>query len=67
MRQVTCNNCGWVHVALPKSNNTPTTCFRCGEHYKNFREAKEGDAPRGCTLQSIQDWAEVDHQLGLSF
>lgn len=30
-------------------------CFKCGGSHKNFREAVEGDAPRGCTLQGIID------------
>lgn len=28
-------------------------CFKCGNDYKNFRDAVDGDAPGGCTLQSI--------------
>lgn len=26
---------------------------RCGNNHKNFREAKEGDCPEGCTLSPI--------------
>lgn len=28
-------------------------CFRCGGPHKNFRDAKPGDCPDGCTLQPI--------------
>lgn len=31
----------------------PCTCFKCGGSYKNFRDALEGDAPIGCTIQGI--------------
>jgi hypothetical protein len=28
-------------------------CFSCGVSYKNCRPSKEGDCPRGVTLQTI--------------
>ena len=99
MRQVTCNSCGWVHMAIPREdakrktkefaeywNKAPIeiklsfsawgtkpedlpekydepehfgnylNCFHCGNSYRDFRVAKEGDAPIGCTLQSILDF-----------
>lgn len=28
-------------------------CLMCGGSYENFREAKEGDCPNGCTLSPI--------------
>lgn len=33
-------------------------CASCGGSYKNFRDAKPDDAPRGCTLQPIVDRSE---------
>lgn len=102
-RNVTCNNCGWVHIAVTKkyakdqtnqfgdwidSQNGETRsyyglkagdkydrhkhfrdyqhCFRCGGHYKNFRESKDGDCPRGCTIGPILDYAELEPG-GISF
>ena len=57
-REVTCTNCGWVHVGLQLKmdmlndpNTYRQTCFRCG--HKEFRESKPEDAPRGCTLQAV--------------
>jgi hypothetical protein len=28
-------------------------CFFCGGSYQHFRDAQEGDCPRGCTLSPI--------------
>ena len=71
MRNVTCNNCGWVHFPITKEYATTlyrdyTRCFSCGESYKNFRESKPNDVPRGCTIQPILDYTEFDYQLGIS-
>ena len=108
-KNVTCNNCGWVHFAVTRAHaktqskefadfwnaasidtklcyfklgTTPaelpktydadkhfaryTSCFQCGESYKNFRESKEDDCPIGCTIQPILDYKEFDCQEGLS-
>ena len=72
MREVTCNNCGWVHIAVTSqearmNRHNPDKCFRCGENYKNFREAKVGDCPRGSTIQAILDYREFNYQEGISF
>lgn len=29
------------------------TCYRCGNDYKNFEEAKNGDVPSGCTISPM--------------
>lgn len=54
--QLTCNKCGWVHVAVLREECAPGTClgcFRCGNPSNNFRPAKEGDSPTGSTIQGL--------------
>mgnify|MGYP001575307848 CR=1 FL=1 len=57
MKEVTCLNCGWVHMgvsSIPKDSTYDYMhCFRCGGSYSNFRPATERDCPVGCTLQPI--------------
>lgn len=41
---------------LPNGPPTPEDyfkCFRCGGHYKDMRDAKDGDIKLGSTIQSI--------------
>ena len=33
-------------------------CFCCGNTYENFRDAVEGDCPRGCTMSPILYFTE---------
>jgi hypothetical protein len=33
-------------------------CFNCGGSHENFREAKDGDCPEGCTMQPIIEGGE---------
>ena len=37
----------------PATMDDYTFCFFCGNTYKNFRPAKAGDCPNGCTIQPI--------------
>lgn len=57
MREVTCLNCGWVHMGVSEDEikdqeEKPSKgCFRCGK--AEFRLSKEGDCPRGATIQQV--------------
>lgn len=37
----------------PSSISNYEHCMRCGGSWTNFREAREGDCPDGCTLNPI--------------
>ena len=59
MKEVTCNKCGWVHMgigilAADAMNLDCSKCVNCGNHYTNFRFAKDSDAPDGVTIQPIR-------------
>jgi hypothetical protein len=64
MREVTCNQCGWVHAGLNVQEIAEANpvydqydyCFNCGGSYKNFRPAVKTDAPDGVTIQGIKDY-----------
>jgi len=58
MNEVTCNKCGWVHMALPEGTYAVdyVECWNCGNSYKDFRLAVEADAPAGVTLQPILEY-----------
>ena len=59
MKEVTCNKCGWVHMALSKDqmpSHSFDVCFNCGNTHKDFRLAVEADAPGGVTLQPIVEY-----------
>lgn len=68
MKEVTCNKCGRVHVAIPRSQMIEQNisesdidhCFGCGNYYTNFRLAKDEDAPIGVTLQAVLDFEEAN-------
>ena len=34
------------------------TCDCCGNHWKDFRQAKDGDCPDGCTIGPIIHFSE---------
>ena len=61
MKEVTCNKCGWVHMALP-IDQVPShgydVCFNCANTHKDFRSAVEADAPAGVTLQPILEYTD---------
>lgn len=64
MKEVTCNKCGWVHMAVSRhtmlingiDNNT---CYNCGNSYTDFRDALESDALIGVTLQPILEYDPI--------
>ena len=60
MTEVTCNKCGWVHMAITESEGglDCLKCHNCGNSYTDFRPAVEADAPAGVTLQPILDPSE---------
>ena len=39
----------------PSSVDNYKFCFRCGNSYKNFRDAKDSEIPSGSTIQPILD------------
>lgn len=57
MQEVTCLKCGWVSFEITEDQVDDVTrykkCSRCGGSYKNFRDAREGDAPDGVTINGI--------------
>jgi hypothetical protein len=83
LREVTCQRCGRVHVAVSRAHAEAEAasfnehmaaasaetwkafgnrlasvadyerCRGCGGSYTNFRPARPGDAPAGCTLDPI--------------
>lgn len=60
-RQLTCTACGWVHIALPKSEAvTSEACFRCGASNGQMRPTAYGDCPDGSTIQAIVDPDSLD-------
>jgi hypothetical protein len=58
-REVKCPKCSWVHAEIPSAYVSDANmaahlqCFQCGESTVNFVPAQPGDAPMGCTLQSV--------------
>lgn len=58
--EVTCNKCGRVAMAVENEYAARNgglenyrKCVGCGGSYKNFRLAKAGDCPDGCTISGI--------------
>jgi len=58
MVEVTCNKCGKVHflIKIQAGSTAYEKCTGCGNTYKDFRPAKDADAPRGCTINPILDY-----------
>ena len=67
MKEVTCNQCGWVHAGLSAEeflylkpvHDQYLFCFNCGNSHEDFRPAVDADAPAGVTLQPIFDSTEI--------
>lgn len=58
MNLVKCKKCKWVHFEHetddPVAQEYYVRCFRCGNSYKDFEPAEDGDVPDGSTVQAIR-------------